>query len=401
MIIGVINLLLVAAFGMLMRLKVLMPLPFIDQKHIMHAHSHFAFSGWLSHILMVLFVLVTLHKKGSDRLPKKYQLTILGNLIASYGMLITFAYQGYGGYSIFFSTLSILLSYVFAYVAWRDIRTSTLDSTVRSWFKSALFFLVISSLGTFYLVYLVTQGNIDARQQLAAVYFFLHFQYNGWFFFMCMGLACHWLAQHDVLLSLGKWVFRVFSWACIPSYLLSILWYNLPVWLYVLLVIVVILQLSAWVLWVKAIRQQLKKIKGFIRTPIVAWLFFAVLVAASIKFLLQTLSVIPSLSSLAYSFRPVVVGYLHLVLLGIITFFVLAFILQTHVFSITRMVKIAVISFIIGVVLNEALLMLQGVGGIVGVFVPHIPIALGIAAAIMLIALIGLVKSIVNNRAVT
>jgi len=87
--------------------------------------------------------------------------------------------------------------------------------------------------------------------------------------------------------------------------------------------------------------------------------------------------------------------------LGIITFFVLAFILQTHVFSITRMVKIAVISFIIGVVLNEALLMLQGVGGIVGVFVPHIPIALGIAAAIMLIALIGLVKSIVNNRAVT
>src|SRR5690606_19760589 len=160
--------------------KVLMPLPFIDQKQIMHAHSHFAFSGWVSHVLMLLFAMVTLHKKGLDILPGKYQLILLGNLIASYGMLITFTYQGYGTYSISFSTLSILLSYAFAYTAWRDLRISDLGSTVRSWFRAALFFLVISSIGTFYLAYLVKTGNVDSRLQLAAVYFFLHFQYNGW-----------------------------------------------------------------------------------------------------------------------------------------------------------------------------------------------------------------------------
>ncbi len=394
MIIGIVNLVLVAGFGLMMRFKVLMPLPFIDQKQIMHAHSHFAFSGWVSHVLMLLFAMVTLHKKGLDILPGKHQLILLGNLIASYGMLITFTYQGYGTYSISFSTLSILLSYAFAYTAWRDLRISDLGNTVRSWFRAALFFLVISSLGTFYLAYLVKTGNVDSRLQLAAVYFFLHFQYNGWFFFTCMGLANHWLIQEDVQLRYKRRVFQIFAWACIPGYLLSVLWYNLPMWLYVLLVIVVIFQLSAWTLWLRAIRKQLAQIKQRIGMPIVAWLFCAVLIAASIKFLLQTLSVIPSLSSLAYSFRPIVVGYLHLVLLGIITFFILGFMLQTRVVAVTRMTNMAMMGFILGVVLNEVLLLLQGAGGIIGVFIPHIPIGLGIVAVILFLSLIGLLRSV-------
>src|SRR5690606_130591 len=395
MIIGLLNLVLVSGFGLLMRFKVLMPLPFIEQKQIMHAHSHFAFSGWLSHVLMLLFAMIMLHKKVGDVLPRKYQLILLANLVVSYGMLITFTYQGYGGYSIFFSILSILLSYVFAYIARRDLRVSDLSGVVRSWLGMALFFLVLSSLGTFYLAYLVKTGNVDARLQLAAVYFFLHFQYNGWFFFMCMGLANHWLDQEGVQLRYRKRVFQILAWACIPGYLLSVLWYNLPMWLYVGLVVVVMFQLSAWTLWLNAIRQQLKKIRTHIRMSMVAWLFCAVLLAASIKFLLQTLSVIPSLSSLAYSFRPIVVGYLHLVLLGIITFFILAFIFQTQIVAATRKVNIAMMGFIFGVVFNELLLLLQGAGGILGVFIPHIPLGLGVVAVVLFISLLGLLWAVV------
>ena len=395
MIIGLLNLVLVSGFGLLMRFKVLMPLPFIEQKQIMHAHSHFAFSGWLSHVLMLLFVMVIGRKRGGDALPRKYQLILLGNLVVSYGMLITFTYQGYGPYSIFFSTLSIFLSYVFAYIARRDLRVSDLSGVVRNWLGMALFFLVLSSLGTFYLAYLVKSGNVDSRLQLAAVYFFLHFQYNGWFFFMCMGLANHWLDQEGVQLRYRKRVFQIFAWACIPGYLLSVLWYNLPMWLYVGLVVVVMFQLSAWTLWLNAIRQQLKKIRTHIRMSMVAWLFCAVLLAASIKFLLQTLSVIPSLSSLAYSFRPIVVGYLHLVLLGIITFFILAFIFQTQIVAATRKVNIAMMGFIFGVVFNELLLLLQGAGGILGVFIPHIPLGLGVVAVVLFISLLGLLWAVV------
>ncbi len=400
-IIGIFNLLLVASFGLLMRLKVLLPLSFVDQKHIMHAHSHFAFSGWISHVLMLLMVIVLYGRSSRESLPGKYQLLLFGNLLVSYGMLVTFSYQGYGLYSICFSTLSILLSYIFAFIAWRDIRVSELSLTVQRWFRSALLFLVLSSIGTFYLAYLQKTGSVDTRQQLTAVYFFLHFQYNGWFFFTCMGLASHWLVRQGIVMPIGKLVYRIFSWACIPAYMLSILWYNLPVWMYVLLVIVVILQLSAWTMWVWGISREAGRIKPLLSSSLVKGLLCAVALAASIKFLLQTFSVIPSLSVLAYSFRPIVVGYLHLVLLGVITLFLLAFVFQAEIFSRTRLVGFSVAAFVVGVILNELLLMVQGAGGIVGVYVPHIPVGLAVVAGVMFVSLVFLCLAVArNSRAV-
>ena len=53
---SLINLLIVALLGLLMRYKIGFEFPFLDQKYLQHSHSHFAFSGWLSHTLMVLMV---------------------------------------------------------------------------------------------------------------------------------------------------------------------------------------------------------------------------------------------------------------------------------------------------------------------------------------------------------
>ena len=54
--ISLLNLLIVAILGLLMRYKIGFEFPFLDQKHLQHSHSHFAFSGWISHTLMVLMV---------------------------------------------------------------------------------------------------------------------------------------------------------------------------------------------------------------------------------------------------------------------------------------------------------------------------------------------------------
>ena len=37
-----------------MRYKIAYYLPFIEQANFLHAHSHFAFSGWITQVLMVL-----------------------------------------------------------------------------------------------------------------------------------------------------------------------------------------------------------------------------------------------------------------------------------------------------------------------------------------------------------
>ena len=52
--------------------------------------------------------------------------------------------------------------------------------------------------------------------------------------------------------------------------------------------------------------------------------------ALSIKFLLQLGSTIPAISQLAFGFRPIVIAYLHLVLLAIITLFLLFYIYANH-----------------------------------------------------------------------
>ena len=54
---SLINLFFVACLGLLMRYKIGFEFPFLDQKHLQHSHSHFAFSGWISHTLIVLMVL--------------------------------------------------------------------------------------------------------------------------------------------------------------------------------------------------------------------------------------------------------------------------------------------------------------------------------------------------------
>ena len=71
--IAFINLLIVASLGVIMRYKIAYYLPFIEQKNFLHAHSHFAFSGWVTQVLMVLMWAFLFNYLPADSL-KKYNL---------------------------------------------------------------------------------------------------------------------------------------------------------------------------------------------------------------------------------------------------------------------------------------------------------------------------------------
>ena len=190
---SLLNLLIVAVIGLLMRYKIGFEFPFLDQKHLQHSHSHFAFSGWISHTLMVLMI-VYLEKRTKNienRLTEKYSSILTANLICAYGMLVFFIIQGYGLISIVFSTSSIIVSCVFAYYFVKDLKLISDDDLSKNWFKAALFFNVISSFGTFALAYMMITKNIHQEEYLASIYYYLHFQYDGWFYFACMGLFFH------------------------------------------------------------------------------------------------------------------------------------------------------------------------------------------------------------------
>src|SRR5690606_18998709 len=187
--VAVFNLMLVAFIGVMLRYKIAYALPFVHQKHLLHAHSHFAFTGWVTQILMALLVSRLYHDQQDAF--KKYAPVLYSNLIAAYGMLFTFPFQGYGLYSIGFSTLSIFTAYAFAIMYWRNINRVRQKSPGDPWFKAALFFNVVSSAGAFALAIMMATKTAHPDRYLASSYFFLHFQYNGWFFFACMGLLAH------------------------------------------------------------------------------------------------------------------------------------------------------------------------------------------------------------------
>ncbi|RQP18961.1 MAG: hypothetical protein EAS52_03830, partial [Parapedobacter sp.] len=309
---------------------------------------------------------------------------VVANLFASYVMLVSFFLQGYGLYSICAATATVIISYLFTAICWRD--------TTYRWFRAALIFLVLSSVGTFHLAYLMSSHNTDMRLQLASIYFFLHFQYNGWFMFACFGLAHHWLRSRGISLRHMPFVFWAFTLSCIPTYFLSTLWWNIPGWLYCLVAVALMLQTVAWIVWLHSVLTAHRQYAHHL-SAVSKWLLIGVMLAVSIKILLQDLSIFPSLSQLTYGFRAIVIGYLHLVLLVIITLFLVAYGYMKKILSSNRTAVIATGILVIGIILNELLLLLQGIAGFINASVGYTPTALAVAAGIIAIGLIFLLWS--------
>jgi len=363
------SLLLVSFLGVIMRYKIGFEFPFFDQKNLQHAHSHFAFSGWISQSLMLMMT-IFLQKKANGFSWNKYAGLLIANLAVAYGMFITFSIQGYGMFSIIFSTLSIIISFVFTIMFSGDLNSQAVKSTASKWFVAALIFNLISTFGTFALQYMMITKNIPQYSYLASVYWFLHFQYNGWFFFACMGLFIAFLNEYFPDVVIPKIVFLGFVISCVPAFGLSVLWMNLPVWIFVFIVAASVLQMYSWLLLLITLLKSKIFIGGQI--PLAAKVLFVLVgISLTIKLSLQLGSTIPSISKMAFGFRPIVIAYLHLVLLGIISVFLIAEMMAQRLISLNKTAIAGLIIFISGVYINEIVLAVQGISSLSYTVIPY------------------------------
>lgn len=376
------NLLLVAFIGVILRYKIAFYLPWVQQKFLLHSHSHFAFAGWVTQTFMVLFVHY-LGLQSGGAVYKRYRWLLYANLIAAYGMLVSFILQGYALFSVSFSTLSIFVSYIFAACFWKDLNKIKERKVSHLWFKAALVFSVISSIGAFGLAYMMANKIASQNWYLAAIYFFLHFQYNGWFFFAGMGLL---VTKLEVIGEAAKnltLAFLLFCLACLPAYFLSVLWLPIPMIVYSLIVAAVIAQLAGWLVMLKIfITNKLFISQQFSKQGRLLLLLSAI--AFSIKLVLQSGSLHPALSQLSYGFRPIIIGYLHLVLLAVTSIFILGYIVSFYLIPLTKKLMTGIFIFVAGIIINEVLLMVQGVAALNYNSIPHINILLLTAAIILL-----------------
>ena len=381
--ITVFNLLIVSFLGVIMRYKIAFYFPFLEQKHLQEAHSHFAFYGWISSAIY-LFIYKILKQTISKKKLTSFYNTIIINLFASYGMLFSFLYSGYYWLSIVFSTVALFCSFYFLFIFYKNYKN--LETLSRIWFLGGLLFAVFSSLGVFNLSFMKINHHISQDLYLASTYFYLHFQYNGFFIFSCIGLLINMLENIGAKLNSSEiyLTFWLLFFSCFLGFGLSVLWLELPIWLYSMIVLSSLVQILANVkilFWVR--KNWMLILEKF--TPLERFILIFVGVAFFAKVLLQLASTIPAISQFAFGFRNIVIAYLHLVLLMCITGFLILKLLILKIFRLKKKFVLGIKLFLLGVFLNELVLGINGILSIKYISLPYSQyILFGISILIML-----------------
>ena len=355
------NFFIVSVVGVMMRYNLAFSLPGFSHKFMQESHSHFAFYGWVS-AAIYLFVTKYLTESDAGIAVSKYQFLQIFNQIGSYGMLITFLYGGYFWLSIVFSSVALFTGFAYYLFLLIDLRKNKNPETI--WLKSGAFFATLSAIGIFGLGYFSARKDEFDVLFRAFTYFYLHFQYNGFFLFSSIGLFLISLKKYGVQIQekLNKTIFRLLAVGCFFGYGLSILWIDMPELLHIFFGVISILQIiGAIKLW-----RWFEQTKLFKKQHVIQkWLLVVVGFAFLGKFILQILSAIPELGIYAFSNINIVIGYLHLVLLMGVSLFLIWKMLHLENIKINKFLQTSIVIMIFGIICNEVILGLSGFFSIV------------------------------------
>lgn len=301
------NFAVLAFLGALLRYMHCFFVPSVNYQFLLHAHSHFAFSGWM--FLAIILLFFHHFKKDRHLFQKQFNLIFALTLLISFGMLVSFFLTGYKVISIIFSTLFVFISYWFVLVVSRtDTLGKPAQSAVSVLLKGALFFLVLSSVGPFALGYLKSTGLNDLILQQNAIYFYLHFQLNGFMQLALLGFLFKSYFNPTYIFNKTTVVWtKILVLSTLPLYSMFMLWGKPAFWVYILAFISAALHFIAWCVLLYHTKTGVKPLSFLAKTAI-----FAV----SLQFFFQLLVTIPLVGSWVFDNRNLIVGYVHLLTLG-------------------------------------------------------------------------------------
>lgn len=346
-------LILVGILGLLLRYLFIDSIPGLNFGYLLHAHSHLAMLGWVFNMLFIAMVSAFIPEK-----VKSYKLLFILLQISVLGMLFSFPFQGYAAISISFSSFHIFLSWWFAFKFYRDSNETV--SLALSLVRWSLFFMIISSIGPFGLGASMSQGLAGTDLYQLFIYFYLHFQYNAWFSLAIFGLFFHWLQQYQIQFSMKDAMKFKNSMiiSCFLSYSLSTLWMQPDTWVYGIGFISAILLLISLVYFIIILKQSKIALQKHFTKAVWNLLGFSFF-AFCIKILLQAASAFPYVADLAYKARNFTIGYLHIVFLGFVSVFLIAYYLHSQEKPISKNAIRAIWLFLWGFIISEIVIFLQ------------------------------------------
>lgn len=367
-----------ALYGLLLRLYHVIDLPIV-YKSFLQAHSHITFLGWGFLAVTSIIIFVFFPEELTNSVYLKRLFTLMTATL--FGMLVSFPLQGYKFFSILFLTIFLVTSYFYLYAIYKKLECSLMS--VR-FIKTGIIYYFISSLAI-WAVAIITSKFGKTDLYFNAVYFYLHFLYNGFFVFVLFGLLVRYIEKTQT--NSKPIVLRNFYWltniAVVPAYALSLLWNVMPSIVYGLGIIAVVLQLfSLYYLFIIT-----KNTIKFIETNHIKNIFSFVIISYFLKIFLQFLSAFPNIVAIALTYKSYfVIGYLHLYSLGFMSMFIIL-LLKLHP---KKALNITGINLLMtGILLSELLLFIHGSTLLFFEYsIPHIKWTLIIASALMPIGLL-------------
>lgn len=347
--------LMAAILGLTLRASYTVQIP-ITYKYVVHAHSHIALLGWVYMALTTLLYKIFLEGGGSE---KKYRYLFFFTQIALLGMLLTFPFTGYALFSIIFSTLFLFASYGFT---WFFIKNTPLHSKHTSSYKcikAALAYLVVSSVGPWALGGIMSTLGPTSDWYHIAIYFYLHFQYNGWMVMALVGILFHVLERKNI--QLPKKTFGVFyrsiNLGIIFTFFLSVLFARPGAFLYLISGFGALLQLWALVQLFK-MRREMNRPWSTIFSRFEFGLLKTVTFLFVVKMILQLLTSFPYFADLATMVLDFTIGYLHWTFLGVVS--ISLFLFLDH-YKLVQVPKNFIQLYLFGFVVSEGLIFYKGI----------------------------------------
>jgi hypothetical protein len=241
-------------------------------------------------------------------------------------------------------------------------RHSTVQNGVAfSLAKTAFWFMVLSAAGPIALGPIGVMGLKHTHWYQAAIYFYLHFQYNGWFTIALLALLLFRMEKAGVSSSAGevKWLAWIFILSTLLTYSLSLMgFYPEPV-NYIPGGLGVIMETAGIFYIIRKYFRNKRMVDGDHAPPdLLGGLVIAFL---ALKLLAQLFTAFPFIVEFAYMRRDLVVAYLHLSLLGFASTTVFLFYGWNGWLNFRKAAGLTgMIIFLTGFIVSEMLLGLRG-----------------------------------------
>ncbi len=310
----------ISILGLILRLVPVYPLG-INFSNFLHAHSHVAFLGWLHGGFISLISYIFLRKKLNTRYFRFIYLFTIFNIA---GMYISFPIQGYKLFSIIFLSLFLISTYLFLSYFFKHKQDIDIYPATYKFTKAGLWLMFVSSLSPWSLVFILKMFGKESNFYKYDIFYYLHFQYNGWFLFAMIAITMYLLERRNIRLChrQTKLIYGLLLIAVFFGYFSNTLWANPGIFYNILAFIGGFAEIAA----ILYLFRLLVKYRIYIKQPISDFsyrILKIILFSLMLKSVLQFVGSFQYYADLSYLIRDFIIGYLHLIMLGIFTPFLL------------------------------------------------------------------------------